>query len=274
MKKTIKLASIGDCCADIYPSLQKTFPGGTAYNVAAQATLAGAEASIISAIGNDHKAEIFHDAFRKLAINASRVAVINGNTSSVEIILDPEGKPTYDHWDLGVLKEYTLREADYKFIQQHDVARVVLFKPLAHVFEQFCHLKAPQTLKAADFAGSSTYSEGIEIIKHSIQHLDIIIKSIGTDEVDALEFLKKLAATYPQKLILILQGEQGSIVLWNGNTYHQSAIKGNVVDTNGAGDAYIAHFLTHYAETRNIAESMSLGAIAATKTINHLGAVD
>ncbi|MEK7513666.1 MAG: fructoselysine kinase, partial [Patescibacteria group bacterium] len=49
----IKLASIGDCCVDIYPQLNQSFLGGSAFNVALTAQKLKTKASLISAVGTD-----------------------------------------------------------------------------------------------------------------------------------------------------------------------------------------------------------------------------
>src|SRR5205085_7406561 len=65
----ISLATIGDCCVDIYPEQNKSFLGGTAFNVAYHAQNAGAMASIISVVGNDFYGSLFIKTAQECNIN-------------------------------------------------------------------------------------------------------------------------------------------------------------------------------------------------------------
>lgn len=270
----VNIVSIGECCVDIYSKTGKKFLGGTAFNVAVQANRAGANASILSAIGTDSNADLFHKAFKTSEIDISHLKVLEGQTSHIDVNLDSDYKPAFSNWELGVLKKYKLNSADTEFINKHDVAHVVLFKPTFHLFEQFCAMKFLNVLKSGDFAGSSAYSEGIRIIEKYIESIDIVIKSLDKEDLNSLEFLKRLSSKYKDKIILSLLGENGSVVFLNGITYKQSTIKSKVIDTNGAGDAYVACFLVNYVKMRSIAKSMLEGAKAAGYKVGHFGAVD
>lgn len=274
MQKKIRLVSIGDCCADIYAELDKVFPGGTAFNVAAQAHQTGADTSILSAIGTDFYADLLQKACRSFHIDTSHLRMVAGKTSHITVKLDDDGKPGFSHWELGVLKKYLLNQSDIRFIHTHDIARIVLFKPMASLFEQFCAIKklAP-TLKVADFSGSDMYSEAIGIIESHIENLDIIVKSLDEKNKGALNFLQKLAARYKDKVVLVLLGKNGSMAFAEGNIYKQPAIATHIKDTNGAGDAYVSRFLVSFVSTGSIPLSMREGAKAAAKTISYIGAV-
>lgn len=68
-------------------------------------------------------------------------------------------------------------------------------------------------------------------------------------------------------------GESGS-VCFDGNRFHAFGIVkcDKVVDTMGAGDSYIAGFLTAIAEGAEIDEAMKIGATTASETIEYFGA--
>lgn len=272
MRGKITFATIGDCCVDIYEEQHKFFLGGTAYNTAVQASLAGVKSSIFSAIGTDKYAKLFKNSFKKYHINASGVKQIKGRTSPIHIGLTKDLTPIFSNWELGVLSKYVLDKNDQEGLQRHDIARMVLFKPLIRLFEQFCTISLPRTLKAADFADTDLYSEDVKAIKKYIHSLDVIIKSLSKKDTGEFVFLKNLSMSYKDKLFLILLGEEGSIAFFNDKTYQQSALTAELFDTNGAGDAYIAQFLVQYFQTKNIQKAMFEATKAATDVISHLGA--
>lgn len=272
MSDKLYVASIGDCCVDIYPQKNKFFPGGSAFNVALQVHKTGAEASIISAVGTDAFAELFHTVCKTYKINAEHLSVIQGTTSNLKVQIDDRGKPSYTEWDLGVLRDYLPDDKCELFLEKQRAIRFVLFRPLAHIFDRFCQMRLSNTLKIADFAGITMYSEGIETIKRYIHNFDIFVKSLDESDTDALQFFEKIAYE-EDKIVLVLLGAKGSIVFSKGKMYQQQAFTTTEVrDTTGAGDAYNASFIVTYLQTRNIEDAMYQGTLAATRTISHFGA--
>jgi len=268
----IKIASIGDCCIDVYPKEKKKFPGGTAYNVAFNAQKAGANVSIVSAIGDDLSAQIFHQALKKNNINTKYLSVIHGATSSVEITINKKGKPSYSNWDLGVLKKFKLNNFHQKFFSNQHIVHAVLFRPIEHIFNRFYQMRLPNTFKVGDFAGASEYSHGTSIINNYVNNLDLIVKSIDKSDNKSLGYFKNLAKNY-KKMILVLMGNKGSIIFDKDKFYFQKSINIKVKDTTGAGDAYIAYFLVNYYQKKDIKESMFRAASEASKSVFHLGAI-
>jgi len=269
--KKISFASIGDLCIDNYERYNKLFPGGTAFNSAVYATKAGASAGIFSAMGTDISAQIFQKAFVQYNIDCSQVKILRGETSSIRIDSDDDGQRFFSDWKLGVLEKYILNSVDKKYLSEYDIAKIVLFKPLQKLFDQFCQTDLPSTLKVADFAGSTAYSDDTLVIRNYIDQLDVIVKSTDETDQDSISFLQKMSFDYKEKIILALLGKEGSMAFLNGNLYKQPAIETTVKDTTGAGDAYIAYFLLSYLKKRDIQYAMLQGSKAASEKISKIG---
>lgn len=259
--RDIHAAFIGDCCIDVYR--EKVGLGGSVFYGAIHATLAGAKASVVSAVGKDRFGKLFVEAFTSRKINITRLSQLPGKTSSVTVELNKKGVPSYSNWQLGVLKDFRLTPVHKAFLQRHHVAKAVFFTPFVKVFEEFCALKLQNTVKVGDFAGTSSYSRGIETIKQYLYGLDIIIKSTEKSDKQTLQFLRRVATKY-NKLCLALVGEQGSIAFDRTEEYYQPAVKLKTINTIGAGDVYIASFLTAYLQTGSIRDAMLRGNMAAT----------
>ncbi|MGH7203602.1 MAG: PfkB family carbohydrate kinase [Candidatus Levyibacteriota bacterium] len=273
MNNPLFFASVGDLCLDIYPRYKKRFPGGTAFTTALHAAKAGAHANIFSAIGTDAAAQIFQEACKKYDIDSSCIKILHGKTSNIKVHINAEGQRTFSEWELEVLREYTLQSKDKKELEKYDVIKMTYFKPLNRLFNAFCQINQQNTLKVADFAGSSVYSENFLAIQQYINRLDIIIKSLETPDNTSLSFIRELSMQHKEKIILTLLGEKGSIAFFNGETYIQPAIKTKVIDTNGAGDAFIAHFLVTYLKKRDILPAMLEGSKAAAERISQVGLI-
>lgn len=263
MQKKICFASIGDCCVDIYQATNETKLGGTAYNTAIHASQAGAETSIFSAIGTDSYGKQFLETCNKAGVKTDHLNVLDGQTSEIKIELDASGKPQYGEWQLGVIDNYRLSEDDKGgYLNNCDIVRMTLFQPLTDLFEQFIETEI-NGLKVADFAGDSQYSKGANIVEKYIPHLDVVIKSINTEDNDSLSFFQRISKDNPEKIILLLLGSSGSMVYQNGKEFRQPAIEVDVKDTTGAGDAYTATFLVNYAQYKDPSQALHAGANSA-----------
>lgn len=270
--KKISFASLGDLCIDYYLTYNKSFPGGTAFNTAINAVEAGAHVSVFSAIGTDSASQIFQNAFDFYNIDASHVKIFRGESSSIKVKSDNQGQRFFSDWKLGALQRYSLRPNDRKKLAEYDIAKITLFKPLQKLFDEFYQTNLPLTLKAADFAGSSQTSENIIVIPRYINQFDICIKSLSEQDSNSLSFLQQTSIKNKNKIFLVLLGEKGSVAFLNGKSYKQPAIRTSVKDTNGAGDAYIAHFLISYLRKRDIPQAMFEASKAASEKISKLGA--
>ncbi len=67
------------------------------------------------------------------------------------------------------------------------------------------------------------------------------------------------------KNILISLGEKGAILI-SDNIYKFNGVKGDVIDTIGAGDSMLAGFVSKYMETENIEEAFRYSCATGTAT--------
>jgi fructoselysine 6-kinase len=95
-------------------------------------------------------------------------------------------------------------------------------------------------------------------------------KELVTKGIDPEEKLKELKTRTPGLVIMTL-GEHGSIVYDGERIYEGKAKPVEVVDTLGAGDSYIAAFLTSTMGGASIPEAIVEGHRAATETCKRLG---
>lgn len=240
----VKIASIGDCCVDVYPKEKKFFLGGMAFNRAKWLAQNGADVSLVSAVGTDDWGKKYLEVCRKLKINIDYLAVLPGKTSHVEITLDQNQSPEFSEWNLGVLEKFK------PTIPVNQSALIVTgLKPIRQL------LKLP-TIKftAADFDGNTPYTFSEEEITKFASDFNLIVAGRPL-KID-------------HRMILITEGERGSRLITPDKTYY-SPVKNKVRgDTTGAGDVYISAFILNYLKTKNIQESMDRATQAAANIIS------
>ena len=106
----------------------------------------------------------------------------------------------------------------------------------------------------------------------ALPHVDIAFFSDdGTPVERLMEKVKAIAAMGPS-LVVTMRGAKGSMV-YDGETFFlQHAIECPVVDTLGAGDSYIAGFLSATLRGLPIPDRMRAGSENAAVTIGYVGA--
>ena len=103
-------------------------------------------------------------------------------------------------------------------------------------------------------------------------YTDILFFSSEEDN----DFLRQQMIAYGQKgpkLVIAMLGTKGSLC-YDHQDFHSYGIVAcdKVVDTMGAGDSYIAGFLSAYHDGDDILTCMHKGAANATETLKYFGA--
>lgn len=91
----------------------------------------------------------------------------------------------------------------------------------------------------------------------------------GQDNTDG-ELLAKVSALGPKTVVLKL-GEEGATALVAGELYHQPAVKVDVVDTVGAGDAFVAGYLSAVLDGEAVSDAMFRAAFCGAQACTNLG---
>ena len=262
----MKLAAVGSNCIDFYANLEggKAYPGGGPVNMAVYTVRLGGQASYIGPVGDHKFGSIMVKAIREKGVDISHLHVKPGKTavSQVELI---DGERVFGDYDEGVLSDYVLSEDDINFILQHDMVVCDLW---GKVEGQYKELKEKGITTVFDCA-TRPEDEAAQI---AMPYTDILFFSSEEDN----DFLRQQMITYAQKgpkLVIAMLGTKGSLC-YDHQDFHAYGIVecDKVVDTMGAGDSYIAGFLSAYHDGNDILTCMHKGAANATETLKYFGA--
>ena len=78
--------------------------------------------------------------------------------------------------------------------------------------------------------------------------------------------------SYGGKIVGITRGSEPAIFSNQSQLYEQRPVSTCVLDTMGAGDSFIAGFLTSYHEHQDINTALQRASESAAKTCEHYGA--
>ena len=115
------------------------------------------------------------------------------------------------------------------------------------------------------------------VVKISDEELSVITKASYNEEASDCETTaKKLKEVYKNlKLIVITMGEKGSYSYdcVSKKGYICSATKTDVVSTVGAGDSFIAAFMSQYLKGQSIEKCLQYGSKVSAFVVSQMGAV-
>ncbi|MDO8583289.1 MAG: PfkB family carbohydrate kinase [bacterium] len=272
-KRNYKISSIGPCTVDEYVTFNKKKPGGGGLNtlIHFRKILPKAILYSLSAIGKDENSEIILNFLKNNTILTTSLHSLIGNTSVQHIKNLPSGEKVFFNYKAGVLETAKPTSSDFKLLKSQDLILGVLFTQVEHFVKEIIRKKW-KGIVGIDFVNLSDYKYKTDIIEKYIDNFNIGFFGLNHNQKQLIKKLSSIAKEH-NKLFVITLAEKGSIAFEGKNKYQQKAIPVNkIVDTTGAGDAYISAFLSEYLKSKNIQKSLYEGVVYAAKIIQKYGA--
>ncbi|MEH7076868.1 PfkB family carbohydrate kinase [Neobacillus drentensis] len=264
----MKIIGIGDSVVDVYQDRNEMFPGGNALNVAVLSKQNGAEsAAYLGIVGTDVEGDHILDSLNKISVDCSHVRRAVGESGKAYVDLNAEGDRIFIKSNKGGVQaklKLNLAADDYEYIKAFDVVHTSIY---SHLDEELPQLK--QFLPVSyDFSNHFT-NQLLEKVCPHIQFAFISGSDLSEAEIEEI-FLKihDLGTPY----IIITRGSKGVVMSYNNKRYKQGIEEANVIDTLGAGDSFIAGFLTNHFNGFTIEESLLAAAKIAARTCEVNGA--
>lgn len=263
----MRILSIGDNCVDHYVELGKRFPGGNALNVAVYASRIGrVEADYVGVVGDDEAGDFILRQMRAEGLSNQGVSRLAGR-SAVTTILIRNGERVFAAYNEGVQKNAVFPTEWLKKIHDYDIVHYTVWGfGREHIPEI---KKDSHPILSCDFS-SELDSPALEIMPRLDYAFFSGSKLIekGENPEERLTLLKKRTAG----TVVMTLGERGSIAHDGKRIHRGKAIPVEVVDTLGAGDAFIAAFLASAASGTPIPEDLEKGHRAAAPICRRPGA--
>ncbi|GAA3667481.1 PfkB family carbohydrate kinase [Microbacterium marinilacus] len=229
----MRLLGVGDNVVDRYRALGRMFPGGNAVNVAVFASRLGADAAYLGVVGDDEAGQTVLQSLRQESVGTGLVTVTEGPNAYADV--DVVGT---DRVFLGSSKGVSVFEpTDEQFaaMEAFDVVHAGYAGSfLPHVPEM-----ARRTRVSFDFGSRF----GLETAAPVLPHLYLAAFSSSHRSDRESTELAQAAVAGGATYALATRGENGAYLASERWLIHQEADRVQVVDTLGAGDAFIASVL-------------------------------
>jgi sugar/nucleoside kinase (ribokinase family) len=248
--------------------------GGSAANVSMFAALTGTPSRFIGQVGNDRLGSQLCEVLRDSGVDVQVIA--DGRTGSIVVLVQPNGQRSF-LTDRGVASH--LAHFDATLMNDVSILHVPTYsltnEPLASTCLQYINTaRATGSIISIDASSSSVLKQyGTDRYRALIQTLQPHVFLCNEDEAKVLG----LGAQLPivgAALTIIKQGPLPVIAVQHDGTTTEVAVTpvANIVDTTGAGDAFAAGFLPHYAQTKNIGNAIAQGNALASRVLQFPGA--
>ena len=278
MRKDLSVLAIGEILFDVFNNDKK--PGGSSMNVGLHLHKQGIKTHFISAVGNDKNGEELIQYLKNQNFDTKYIQHhLSLPTSTVKVNLDENLQASYVinqpvGWDEITLNKEAVELAKNSSAMiycsltcRNTISRNTVFELLNHA-----------KLKVFDINLRSPHYD-LETIKYLLTKADIL--KINEDEIIYLkeslmikgnenEILKILLDQFDLKLICLTLGDKGAKVYYEGQFYSHKGYKIKVVDSVGAGDAFLATFIAGYLKQnpieKNLDDACKVGAFVASKS--------
>lgn len=252
MQKTV--TSIGEILWDVFPEGKKA--GGSSMNVALHLHKQGINSKFISATGMDELGKELINFLSNQNFDSDLIQLVDLPTSTVEVKLDETHQATYTiiepvAWDAIELSDQaveTVKKSD-AFVYcsltcRNEKSRNTVLSLLNNAKLKVFDINLREPFYTIDTLKSLlSKADVLKVNEHEIIYLkDELALTGNTDE----QLLKQLSHLFKIGIICLTMGENGACVLHDDKLHHHKGYPVKVADTVGAGDSFLATFISSY----------------------------
>jgi fructoselysine 6-kinase len=226
---------------------------------------AGLPTAYAGFIGDDEEGQFILANLRQQGVDVSHVRAIPGQTGKTHIRLTPQGERQFLFEHLGPVFPLPLEEELLGFALQHHLIHTTVNGGAQAYLPEI--KKVPGIQISMDYGDNYTQ----EFFDETIAYVDLAFFSLPEGYPgSARDFARQMFQPHLSQVVLTM-GKGGSLA-FNGSYYYQAAFPVEVVDSLGAGDAYIGTYLANWMLGKDIPKSMENASHTAAVACTHLGA--
>ncbi|MDZ7373034.1 MAG: carbohydrate kinase family protein [candidate division KSB1 bacterium] len=261
--------------------------GGCALNTGLALARLGARVAMMGLVGEDGFGDFVLQEIRRANADWRSVRRTNAaGTSATVVLVSPEGERSFVH-TLGANALLSLEHVDFDVIARSrllHIGSVGLLpaldgEPMAQVLRRARELGVSTSLDTV----WDPMGRWLRIVEPCLPYVDLFLPALHEARaITGLEDPEAIARFFLNrgpKVVAVKMGDQGCLVTDGQQWIREPAYAVNVVDTTGAGDAFVAGFLMGWlkawplqkvAQFANAVGAMCVTAIGATQGVRSL----
>lgn len=260
--KRLRIAAVGDNCIDKFlPPIGEALVGGNAINVAVQLAKLGHDISYFGAVGPDVDGRRTRAALIENGVSVAHLEERSGKTAHTDIEVLPSGERVFLFEDFGVCAGYRPSDADLAALKTMDHVHIGWLDDGGAL---------RRSLAAAGVCVSQDISVNADPTNLGVDGLTIAFGSAGEDDAAVEAMIDRFLAA-GVRVAVVTRGSKGSVAATLEDRAEAGIRQVNVVDTTGAGDSFIAGFLSAYVGGGSLQDAVEAGRDRAALTCGHVG---
>jgi len=256
----LNIFCVGDVGIDTYPNEHKSYIGGCAYNVAFLLNELGSnKVTLIGTLGLDRWTGKLIEKIE--SHNIPFIPLKRTEDNLTLKITHTDGEKDFGHFEDKLLREFQWKTSEIEKLDSADLLIAPYFEEIRPMVDSIIDL----------------HGDKIVLDLHEVKHISLERFNELASKVKILHFGNKFesdefyirTSKMSDVIISITLGSLGSELFINGVKYDCTPlVSENIVDTTGAGDAYLSRFIHGYSNGETIENllegSNQYGAMALT----------
>lgn len=257
----MKIIAVGDNTADCYIDEGIYFPGGNALNVAVNCKINGAEkVGYLGVFGDDSLADNIKSCLDKYEVSQERSRKVYAHTGQPKVRLVDGDRvflpgPRNSCQQLFSIK---LMKEDVDLISQYEICHTSCFSNIEY--------ELPTLAKTCKVSFDFSDEFDIKYLQRVCPYLTYAFFSASDKNDEQCIELLKTANKLGTKIVGVTRGSKGAMFYDGEKLYTQAVKYVKAIDTMGAGDSFIAGFLTSYGNYEVMEKALDYAATTASQT--------
>ncbi len=259
----------------------KQISGGSSANTVVCLAELGNHVQFIGRVKNDEFGNFFSSDIKKSKTIFNTPPTNEGASTAHSIILiTPDAQRTMCTY-LGASIEFEPKDIDFSLIEDSKYLYLEGYLWDSELAKN-AFLKAAQIAKLSNTKVILSLSDSFCVNRHRKSFLELIdnyVDIVFCNEAEVLSLFEKEKLAHCQEdlsslceLVVVTLGSNGSLIIKKNNVeVIKSIMKGNVIDTTGAGDLYAGGFIHGLINNYSLEKCGEIGSICAGQIITQLG---
>jgi sugar/nucleoside kinase (ribokinase family) len=253
--------------------------GGSAANATLNAARLGLKTAFVGKVGNDAHAHAFTDRFSNVGVDVTRFKRGARANARCLALVTPDAQRTM-RTSLGAaltLSPGEVTPADFRgarhahiegyLVFNRDLCEAVLNAARAAGCTISLDLSSFEVVNEARAWMLTQFGHGIDIVFANEDEIRALYPGRGSDYAALARELASHGVVAAVKM-----GREGAWIARGAEIHRNPPVHlSDVVDTNGAGDAWAAGFLLGYLRGRSLPECGAAASVMGSETVRHLG---
>ena len=280
----MRILSFGEVLFDVFGAEEKN--GGAPFNFAAHMARLGASVDLMSAVGNDLRADRVREYMREYALCGHLLAQADAPTGICNVVLDAQGVPSYDlvrpaAWDL-IPWQPEVREKQYDLLyfgtlsQRSAGSAETLHRVCEEVQAKYvlfdCNIRQPFVTKAALMDGLSRCTHLKVSREEAPVFAEFGLAPVYTDD-SRRAWCRAMARKYGISQVMLTLDRDGAAVYVTAHDawYERAGERVPVKSTVGAGDSFAAAYMASQLRGESIEQSLDRAVLLSSEVVQSGG---